>query len=534
MDIKMPMMNLPVTPLQLDSSTAIKLTMGGSMYQERNLMVRSDIWHKIRVIRGAHYDKEKVLKSILRATDPIDLVPVKYERSGEDTCFLVRNCPTALEKLCKSNLIITNEDGDPFVLIIILGFASINDIKVNIQPLLLKALKKRYDPNKRVLDLESFHKDSELSEIVHCPLSQSRTFTHLLKLAKSSISSFDYLNLKGNELSNLNGLETANLTCIKYLDLRNNLILNMSNLIPLQKIPIQHIWLDGNPVCENYHNSIQYLDNVRKYCPFLKKLDGVSTDGPNMPLIFESYFKEPSRKNLILQFVNHFFNLYDQTDRSVLKGLYDKNCFYSCSFGITGNLSQSKSFMPYTSSRNLLRKVRGPVVKSLQHIFCCDDKVFLGLKKLPRSYHERNSFICDVLYDDDEMLMFNVSGLFKSLGPEMCILSFSRTFVIKAYEDNEYKILNDQYHVDFPPPGTTNDSIEMKSMYEELNPTFFSKHEKEKLVSDLMDLSTMNYEWSLSFLEEANWDFRKALSNFLKDFKTKSVPAEAFHAVKQI
>lgn len=516
--------NARVIPIQLDSAIAIRISMGSKLPHERGLMNRSDIWHKIKVIKGGLYDKDTVLKAILRAIEPNDLIPVKYQVCGEDAYFVARNCGPALEMLCKMNMIVKNDRGDAIIIIVTLGFASIHDLKIHIQPILLTALTKRYDPNQKTLNLDNFHKDPDIDKSVYCPLSQLRTSNHVLKLAKTAIATFEHLNLQHNELFNIS-VEISNLTSIKYLDLRHNSLLNMSALAPLKSLEIIKLWLDGNPLCENYSTAKQYVESAKRYCPHLQELDGVCIM-EKMPLIYRNYFPNDKTQCFVHKFVSHFFALYDQLDRTVLRGLYHKDAFYSMSFAIPHNIAQKTGLTQYTSNRNLLKKSKKNIKNTC--LYYGQEDILAAFIKLPRSYHDKSSFTYDVMYDDDKYIAFSVSGLFKKLSSGTNILSFSRTFVLLASLDNEYHILNDQYHIFAAPSNVTPDKVVVKYIYDEMEPVCFSPGEKSVLITRMRQVTTMNKEWSENYLSEAQWDMRKAISNFMKDFKSSSVPENAF------
>ncbi|XP_076756404.1 nuclear RNA export factor 1 [Xylocopa sonorina] len=518
--------NLPIVPMQLDSSIAIKISMGGSMFQERTLMGRSDVWHKIKVLKGTQYHKETVLRAILTAIEPAEFIPVKYQVSGEDTFFLARNCAHALDKLCKTNLIIKNPEGDPLILIVTLGFASTHDLKINLQPLLLTALAKKYDPNNKTLDLEQFHKDPDMSKTAYCPLTQQRTFTHVMKLIKTAIATVEHLNLQKNELFSLTPVEANALSSIKYLDLRHNNLMSMEALAPLKNLCILKLWLDGNPLCENYCSSKQYVESVLKYCPNLIQLDGVYIRTSGLPLTYVNYFKNESKEELVTKFINHFFNLYDHNDRSHLRGLYYKNAFYSMSFGINPSIAHKRNLTQFTTNRNLLRTTDSN--KKRQNLYYGQDNILAGLKRLPRSYHDRNSFVYDLIFDDGKCLVISVSGLLKNMSKTSQILSFNRTFVLQAGPDYEYNILNDQYHVDSTLEEISPTSIETKVSYDELTSACFSVNEKKELLKKFVEVTTLNDDWSQTYMEEACWNIRKAILNFMKDYKSSSVPIDAF------
>ncbi|XP_029179105.1 nuclear RNA export factor 1-like [Nylanderia fulva] len=515
--------NAPIIPSQMDSAIAIRIAMGAKMIHERTLMARADIWHKIKVIRGSQYKKETVLKAILKAIEPADLIPVKYQVCGDDAYFIARNCGPALEKLCKTNLIIKDVNGDAIILVVTLGYASINDLKIHIQPLLLTALTKRYDPNLKMLNLENFHLDPDVDKIVYCPLSQPRTSNHVLKLAKTSIATFEYLNLQRNALFDISAIENSNLTSIKYLDLRHNNLLNITALAPLKNLEIIKLWLDGNPLCENYSTANQYVESARKYCPHIQELDGVSLV-PNMPLIYKDYFQNEKTQRLVHKFAHHFFNLHDQIDRTILRGLYHKDAYYSMSFSIPNNIAQNTGLNLYTGNRNLLKKG----AKKNTFLYHTQEEILVALSKLPRSFHDRNSFTYDVMYDDEKCIVFCVSGLFKKLSSGINVLSFSRTFVLSAALDNEYHILNDQYHIYAAPKDITPEKIVVKCAYDEMVSICFSPSEKSVLITRLKQITKMNEEWCESYLSEAEWDMRKALSTFMKDLKSSSISENAF------
>lgn len=514
----------PIIPTQVDSSIAIRISMGAKMAHERSLMARADVWHQIRIIRGAQYNKETVLKAILRVVEPTDLIPVKYQVCGDDAFFIARNCGSALDRLCKTSLIIKNVDGDALILMITLGYASIHDLKVNIQPLLLTALTKRYDPNNKRLNLENFHADPDVAKTVYCPLSQLRTSNHVLKLAKTAIATFEYLNLQHNELFNISAIEHSNLITIKYLDLRHNNLLNMSALAPLKNLKITKLWLDDNPLCENYSAPKQYIESAKKYCPYLQELDSVCIM-PNMPLMYKDYSLNDKAQNLVHKFACHFFTLYDQLDRTDLRGLYHKDSFYSMSFGIPNAVAQKANLNHYiTHNRNLTRKT----TKKIPVFYYGQEDILAGLSKLPRTYHDRSSFKYDIMYNDDKCLAVCISGLFKKLSSGINVLSFSRTFILLAGLDNEYHIVNDQYHVDAAPVHMTPDKITVKASYEEIVPICFSPSEKSILIIRMEQVTTLVKEWCETYLTEASWDMRKALSNFMKDYKSSSIPEHAF------
>lgn len=515
--------NAPIIPILVDPAIAIRIAMGAKLPHVRVLMDHTDLWHKIKVVKGGQYDKDTILKAVLKAIEPTDMIPVKYQVCGEDAYFIARNCGPALEMLCKANMIVRCANGDGIVLVITLGFTSINELNIQLQPILLTALTKRYNPNQKTLNLENFHADPDITKSIYCPLSQIRTSNYVLKLASSAIATFEHLNLQCNELFDISAIENSNLKTVKYLDLRHNNLLNMSALVPLKNLEIIKLWLDGNPLCENYSTAKQYVESTKKYCPYLQELDGVCIM-EKLPLIYKDYFRDDKMQRFMQKFVLHFFALYDQLDRTVLRGLYHKDAVYSMSFAISHNIAQKTGLNQYTLNRNLLKK------NSKKHlgIYYGQEEILSAFCKLPRSYHDRSSFTFDIMYDNDKCTAFNVSGFFKKLSSGMNILSFSRTFVLLTSLDNEYHILNDQYHIFAAPKNMTTDKIVVKYIYDETESVCFSPSEKSVLIIRVQQITKMNKEWSETYLSEAEWDMRKAISTFMKDFKSSTIPENAF------
>ncbi|KAI4503041.1 hypothetical protein M0802_002085 [Mischocyttarus mexicanus] len=455
----------------LDSSMAIKLIMGqNSNYPEQKLIESSNIWHEFKVTSGAQYDKEVVLKAILNSVEPEHILPVKYQVRGEDSYFIARNCGTAIKSLCRSSLIIKIPHGHPLVLKIILCFAPVADLTVNIQPLLLSTLKRRYDSNKKLLDLEAFHKDTDLYKTIYCPLSHQTNLEHVLKVAKSTVPTIEYLDLKHNELNILKVIESLDLKSLKYLDLRYNSLLNMKDIETLQNLEIRKLWLDGNPLCENYSSAKQYISSAIKYCPHIIHC--------NIPF----------------------------------------------------SIAHKKDLVQYTKSRNLLKVTNSS--KRRRFLYQGDTDILNTINALPKTYHYQNSFQYDLMYDDNERLMISVTGLFMNKDSNSQVLSFNRTFVLSIGPDNEYNIINDQLCICDAPENQTliNTTIELNDTDSiDFVPKCFSPKERYEIITKLGQITKLKKEWCQTYLTNTQWDLRQSIQNFIRDFKNNILPLEAFN-----
>ncbi|KAI4486555.1 hypothetical protein M0804_005925 [Polistes exclamans] len=519
----------------LDSSMAIKLVIGqNNNYPEQMLIESLNIWHEFKIIRGAQYDKEDVLKAILNSVEPAYLLPVKYQVRGEDSYFIASNCGPAIESLCRSSLIVKNPHGNPLILTIVLGFASVSDLTINIQPLILNTLTKRYDFNKKLLDLEAFHKDADLYKTIYCPLSHPTNLEHILKVAKSTVAAIEYINLKHNELCILDAIKCLDSNSLKYLDLRYNSLLNMKDLEILQNLMIRKLWLDGNPLCENYSSAKQYINSAMIYCPHIIQLDGAAVYNSTFPITHYEYFKNGSRRELVYQFIRHYFNLFDQEDRKILRGLYDKHALYSLSCNIPFSIAHKKNLVQYTKSRNLLKVTNSN--KRRKFLYYGETDILNTINALPRTYHYQNSFQYDLMYDNNERLMICVTGLFMNKNSNNQILSFNRTFVLWTGPDNEYTIINDQSCINDTPENETlintiialNDTDSI-SHDKDFVPECFSPKERYELITELEQISKLKKEWCQTYLYKTHWNLRHSIQNFMRDFKNNTLPPEAFN-----
>ncbi|XP_043290127.1 nuclear RNA export factor 1-like isoform X1 [Venturia canescens] len=439
----------------LDFSSAIKLSIGSQMTTERALMAKNDAWHRIMITRGAKYDREMILRTIVSAVEPADLIPVRYQVVGEDAYFIARNCGAALETLCRSNLIISIPNGDSIILTVTLAFASIHELKINIQPIVLAALTRRYNSDLKYLNLDNFHRDPEVERTVYCPLSQPKTLSHTLKLAKTALGPVEHLSLKRNNLTHLHAMENSNLMSLKSLDIRHNNLLVMNPLSSLKNLSIEELLLDGNPLCENYATEKRYIEAAKLYCPHLKKLDGVDLEPLKLPTFRDNYYQQGSvSRKIVDQFLTHFFGIYDYEDRSLLSPLYSRNSLYSLTLGITAECQKHANFGAFSSeNRNLLdtRDLR----KFRRLLYHGGEEIVNAFKKLPETLHDRRNFRYDVMWEDHRRLLVSIEGMFKTTSNSSVpngIYAFSRTFLLVGRVDNEYNVLNDQYHISVPHP----------------------------------------------------------------------------------
>lgn len=138
--------------------------------------------------------------------------------------------------------------------------------------------------------------------------------------------------------------------------------------------------------------------------------------------------------------------MYDQEDRSIMNGVYDKNALYFMTLGAGINYMHKQVAKSFVTNRNLLKLV--DYAKCHEFLLRGPDKIISILKRQPLTSHDLRTFNIDLLYDNDNILAISIQGLFIYKEIPILPMIFNRTFIIVGKEDNEYCITNDQYFID--------------------------------------------------------------------------------------
>ncbi|XP_011881237.1 PREDICTED: nuclear RNA export factor 1-like [Vollenhovia emeryi] len=506
---------------------------------EMALACRKDLWHKFIVFDGALYRRTNVLRAVITTCEPALLLPIMYAVEDENkSTFLAQCASNAIENLVKQGLCITLSGGQELRMDVVLGFLGVQELQVNTSKIIAEALHSRYEPMKKVFNLDDFENEKALGSIF-CPISIPKIFDLVLRCSKTGIMGnsreLQQLRLPVRELSLRNNKLTAIILFDKFfnyhltkLDLRHNQILDVKYLRYFCEFKISEVWLDGNPLCAQYTDSQSYIQAVKNIFPHLQTLDGVviGMQKKFVPSIQSNYLSNGSKIPLIRQFIKHFFTLYDQEDRIVLNGLYDKNAFYSMTLGSVTNHVHKEIVKTFATNRNLLKFV--DYAKYHELLFWGPEKIITALKRQPPTAHNFKTFHIDLLCEEDSYIVVSVQGLFWYRLSHCPPMLFNRTFIIVRKEDNEYCIVNDQYHIDGTPASATNDVKFDPRPVPKFTPTVLSVSEKEQLLRFLRELTTMNIRYCYKYLQDAEWDIRSAITIFMKNYSVNDVPPEAF------
>lgn len=519
---------------------------------EMALASRKDLWHKFIIFDGALHSPTDVLHAVITACDPDasaeyqlcaplkkyeeTLIPIMYTIEDKNkSTFLAKCSGTAIENIVKQGLCI-KLNGQDLRMDIVLGYYSIYKLQLNTNRIIAQVLCDRYEPLKKVLNLDDFENEKALG-LIFWPISIPKILHSVLLLCskmgimgnnRESRLPVRKLSLKNNKITTVKLIDKFFSYHLTKLDLRHNQILDMESLCYFSEFKISELWLDGNPLCAKYKTSQEYVHAVKNVFPYLQKLDGIviGMEKKFVPSIQSNYLGNGSKISLIKQFVRHFFTLYDQDDRIVMNGLYDKNAVYSMTLSNTTNHIYKEIIKPFSTNRNLLKFA--DYAKCHEFLLWGPEKIITALQRQPPTLHKFKTFYIDLLNEGDNHIVISVQGLFSYRMLHCHPLLFNRTFIIIRKEDNEYCITNDQYYIDSTPASNSSDvKLEFKSA-PKFSPTVLSVSEKEQLLRFLRELTTMNIRFCYRYLQDAEWDIRNAITIFMQNYAVNDVPPEAF------
>lgn len=504
------------------------------------LASRQDVWHKFIIFSYQPHGKAEILKAVINTCEPDILLPVKYKKENEcKSTFLAQCNSNAIETLVKQQLCILLPGGLEIYIDIVLGFITKRELPINPNKIIAQTFYQRYESAKKILNLDDFENDKLLASI-YCPISIPKIFHIVLRSIRQGIAgnnresklSVRELSMKHNNLTAIILFEKIFNFHLTKLDLRFNQILDVEYLRYFSEFKITELWLDGNPLCAQYKNAQEYIQAVKNIFQHLQKLDGViiGMEKKFIPNLQTHYLGNGSKLPLIKQFVKHFFIMYDQEDRSIMNGLYDKNALYSMTLGTVTNYLHKQVAKVFVTNRNLLKFV--DYAKCHEFLLRGPDKIISALKRQPSTSHDIHTFNIDLLYETNDLLAISVQGIFLYKNISSSPMVFNRTFIIVGKEDNEYCITNDQYFIDGSNPNTLTQinnktKQDVKNIYAFV-PTMFSPSEKSQLIVFLQELTSMNSAFCLKFLDDVNWDIRRAITNFTQMYTLNDVPPEAF------
>lgn len=245
-----------------------------------------------------------------------------------------------------------------------------------------------------------------------------------------------------------------------------------------------------------------------------------------IPQSLQSHIPEVTQ-SLVHGFLKAFYDIFDSDNRQPLVAAYHDQSSFSLSIckGLDNGPKCYFAADLLHESRNLMRVREGPARTRL--LKQGKISVVAALTALPATHHVRESFLVDVPFFSEQLVVLVVNGvLIETWKSAKQLRAFSRSLSIVPQGDG-YVITNDLLLL-------SNSSYEQRSKYR----SAFSDNEQMRddtnapandiLVARLRQQTGMNDKFSLQCLSECAFNFEKAVQMFNALNAAGSIPPDAF------
>lgn len=525
-------------------------------------------WYQVSIPFGQKYDKNVIIRSILGAIAPDIFVPHYWRQDKNCVTFYLDDLKMA-ERMMSIDRTISLPDGYKMCIKVRSGVPLVN-VDDTLKERMKLAMAKRYNAATNALDLSKFHADPDLKD-VFCGLFRPAVMLAVIDIVSDNIPHLEALNLNENQIQQLDHFKCLQdkLPHIKILYLADNRIYSIAALQAFKGLSIIELALKNNPFKNRYRSEQQCISEIRKKFPKLVKLDGQVLeplivfdvqDTISLPTAKASFLCDASGADIIRQFIEQYFIIFDSENRQPLLDAYHEQAMLSMTLPSANQTGKLSNYWPY--NRNILR-LHDTDSKSRLLRFGRLPCVSL-LSELPKTQHDPQSFSVDLSLFTPKLICFTVAGVFKELSttsegaiPELRF--FQRQFIVVP-TGSGFCIRNEMIFISNPtqlqsktafkpaaaqpaavvspaaPVGisaavpiqavpstsqaTTSTSINPGGLPDEAT--------KMQMIQAMSTQSNMNIEWSRKCLEETNWDFNHAVFAFNKLHKENRIPPEAF------
>ncbi|KAK8737504.1 hypothetical protein OTU49_004529, partial [Cherax quadricarinatus] len=424
---------------------------------------------------------------------------------------------------------------------------------------LKRVMSERYTPDLRQLNLNNFHNDINLiKEGIFCPLYRQLNMQLVVNIIVENIPQVHEIDLSQNKIQCLDDLVRLVPACpdLQKLNLGKNKILNLDTLEKLVGLNLTELTLEGNPLCNQFRDTELYISAVRKFFSKVVYLDRqqlprpigfeVDEDESKIPKTVPAYFILPDVKDLVLQFIEQYYQIFDTEDRKPLEAAYSKNALFSltCNFPDTGPGSRFSNIY-LTENRNL--KKLGSSNRRQKLVFQGRSAIGNLLCKLPSTVHDPPSFTLDVPVANPKLIVVTLSGVFRQQADRLPpIRSFTRTLTIVP-EGTGYCICNEQIYITTATVEQVKKAFNKTRVVAPAQPIMVSVEQiepapandpgtqqatllpmQEAMIIKFSEASGMLPQFSQLCLEQNGWDFNKAGEVFLQLKTDNKIPPEYF------
>uniref|UniRef100_A0A673MKY9 Zgc:153681 n=1 Tax=Sinocyclocheilus rhinocerous TaxID=307959 RepID=A0A673MKY9_9TELE len=437
----------------------------------------------LQIPYGKMYDKKWLLTS-LQNLCPIAFIPLYHSTEGHKVDFYLEDAAAA-SALFKLTRRVTDSKGNR-VVVFMNCCSSPPFLQSELKPQDLERLKhcmsKRFDGSQKSLDLNSIHIDPAVIKIIqeNIPEVSSTEMTDfVIRLIYKLVLPYCLLIL-----------------CLQLKSERE--------LDKVKGFRLVELWLDRNPLCDDFKDQTTYISTVRERFPRLLRLDSHVLPPP---ICFEEEMHKHPCKNeiqgLIQCFLQHYYCENLSADADILKmpniGRYIGHigaCF-SLNLPSIKHPSRCKLKDYHEHSRNI-KNIKEPSIW-LHLLKRSRLTVVAFLNELPKTQHDMNSVNVDVNTYSRTLLAFTVSGVFKEADDNLSdrVSAFSRVFITVPAQNSGLCIVNDELFV----RNATSEEIRCAFAALAPAPSISSvlptlTASQQEMLSAFSQKSEMNLEWS--------------------------------------
>ncbi|XP_030378948.1 nuclear RNA export factor 1 [Scaptodrosophila lebanonensis] len=548
-------------------------------------------WYQVTIHNGQTYEKEKILRALLAAMSPHVFIPQYWREERNNVIFYTDDFELA-ERIQQLGRHAQLSDGFRLMPRVCSGIPHVN-IDDAFKERMKVVMAKRYNAQTKALDLSRFHADPDLKE-TFCPLFRANVMIVALEIVYENIPDLEAINLNDNCLATVHtfkGIEKR-LPSLKILYLGDNKIHSLTHLLVFRNLPIVELVLRNNPFRSRYKDTQQFVSEVRRKFPKVTKLDGETLppqidfdlqESTSLPPNKASYLSDSAGAEVVRQFLDQYFNIFDSNNRQPLLDAYHEQAMLSISMPSASQAGRLDKFWKF--NRNLRRMVNDREDQRTRNLKTGRLACVSALDEWPRTSHERRTFTVDLTIYNPQMIVFTVSGLFKELSASASstiaasmqayeLRYFMRTFVVVP-QNNGFCIRNEVIFITtatteqmrefkrsqhtpapissatnmpstslqgrlqpqsrgasiLPPPQPPQPQAPATTTAAMANPGTGAPPDevtKMQMIQTMSAQSRMNFDWSRKCLEETNWDYSRAAFVFDQLFKENKIPPEAF------
>ncbi|XP_070459570.1 nuclear RNA export factor 2-like isoform X1 [Equus przewalskii] len=501
-------------------------------------------WFKITIPYGRKYDKTWLMNSI-QSHCSVPFTPVDFHYVKDWARFFVQDAGPASAlrdvsyKICgKENQkisIIVDPSAEPY--------SVQNKLEPEEMEQLKLAMSKRYDVSQQALDLQTLRFDPDLVDHdVDIILNRRSCMAATLQIIETNFPKLLSLNLCNNKLYQLDGLSDIiqKAPTIKILNLSKNELNSAWEVGKMKGLKLEELWLEGNPLCDTFRDQSTYISAIKEYFPKLLRLDGRELPTPIVVDVDTCYLKpgkesckgSETLKNLVMQFLQQYYFIYDYGDRQGLLGAYHDEAYFSLSIPFNPEDPAPSSLCEYVKDNRNIKKLKDPYLR-VQLLKHTKHDIVRSLCVLPRTQHEFSSFLVETWLQTERVLCISLNGVFREVvgKSQSSVRAFTRTFIIVPVSNSSLCIVNDQLFVRDATPNETQRAFFMPDPTPTSSSVPTVSQEQQEMVQAFSTQSGMNLEWSQKCLQDNEWNYTRAGQAFTTLKTGGKIPEEAFKQI---